>query len=535
MCRADQRSKANAKHHDVDSVNLARALARPQSVAMRAGVTVVSLLLWAGCHGGAPPARHGARVTVDGAVAVAEVSERFVSVAVDTAQLVGADFWTPHVTSGGGVGAIAPYDFSRPRLRTLARPLGHAWLRIGGTDADRTFYGLGATPPATPPPGYRWVLTRAELDEVAAFARALDFSILFTLDAGAGPRRGGAWRADNARALVAWAAREALPVGVWELGNEVGAFPITLGFSVDAGAYAHDMHAARTLVAGLAPAAKLAGPASAYWPIIGEVGGFLPAFARAGADVDILTWHFYPQQSSRCPVATRPAALRRLLDPRQLDEIDRWADDVEAARRRFVPRAQVWLDETSNAQCGGAPGISDAFVSSLWWLDELGKMARRGTPVVVRQALSGADYGLLSEPSLEPRPDYFATVLWRRLMGTRVLATVAAPRTLRAYAHCAAAAAAPPGAVTLLAINLDDKPATITVDGLGDGARQVWLVTADALDAPVAKLGGQPLVVGDDGTLPPLASAPGRGGPLVLPPTSYAFAVFPEAAVAACR
>ncbi|HEX8950204.1 MAG TPA: glycoside hydrolase, partial [Polyangia bacterium] len=86
-----------------------------------------------------------------------------------------------------------------------------------------------------------------------------------------------------------------------------------------------------------------------------------------------------------------------------------------------------YIDETGNAQCGGAPGISDAFAGSLWWLDELGRLARRGTPVVVRQSLSGADYGLLREPSLDPRPDYFASLLWRRLMGRRVLAVAAAP------------------------------------------------------------------------------------------------------------
>jgi heparanase 1 len=224
-----------------------------------------------------------------------------------------------------------------------------------------------------------------------------------------------------------------------------------------------------------------------------------------------------------------------MLDPRQLDEIDRWAAEVEEARRRWAPHAEVWLDETSNAQCGGSPGVSDAFASSLWWLDELGKLARRGTPVVVRQALSGADYGLLAEPTLEPRPDYFASVLWRRVMGTRVLATVAAPRTLRAYAHCAAVGAAPPGAVAVLLINLDTRPAAVAIDGVGDGVRRLWLVSADALDAPVALLGGQPLVAAVDGTLPPLEPALGRGARFTLPPTSYAFALFDEADRPACR
>ncbi len=533
MCREDQLASDSGQHCDVGRVNVAGWRRHRQTVAVRALATLAVVTLLGGCRGGA--GTH-AQITVGGDVPVAVVSDRFLSVTVDTAQLVGADFWTPGVTDAGGVDHVAPYDFSRPRLRALAQPLGHAWLRIGGTDADRTFYAVDGAPPRTPPPGYRWILTRAELDGAAELARALDFTILFTLNAGMGPRRDGVWQPDNARALVEYAARAKLPIGAWELGNEVNAFPITLGLTLDAKSYARDVRAARRLVAGATPGAKLAAPASAYWPIIGEVGGLLPAFARAGGgDVDILTWHFYPQESARCPVAVRPATLRRMLDPRYLDEIDRWADDVEDARRRFAARAEAWLDETSNAQCGGAPGVSDAFVSSLWWLDELGKLARRGTPVVARQSLSGADYGLLAEPSLEPRPDYFATVLWRRIMGTRVLAAVAEPRTLRAYAHCAAAGVGGAGAVALVVINLDRRAADVVVDGDGDGARALWLVTADALDAPLARLGGAPFVVAPDGTLPPLEPARGRGRRFRLPPTSYAFAVFADAGAAGCR
>src|SRR5262249_22101514 len=162
-----------------------------------------------------------------------------------------------------------------------------------------------------------------------------------------------------------------------------------------------DVRTARTLLRAEASGARLAAPASAYWPLVGELGGLLPAFLQIGGDaIDLVTWHYYPQQSARCPAAVRRATPTLLLDPQKLDEIDRWADEVEAARVGGAPQAATWLGETSNAQCGGAPGISDTFASSLWWVDQLGKMARRGTQVVFRQALTGADYGLLSEPSL---------------------------------------------------------------------------------------------------------------------------------------
>jgi len=65
----------------------------------------------------------------------------------------------------------------------------------------------------------------------------------------------------------------------------------------------------------------------------------------------------------------------------------------------------------------------------------LGGLALEGTEVQCRQALSGSDYGLLSEETLQPTPDYWASLLWRRLMGGTAFAVAlppTAPRSLRA-------------------------------------------------------------------------------------------------------
>src|SRR5262245_48467177 len=74
----------------------------------------------------------------------AEIETRFLSVAVDTAQVVGGEFWAP---PGQGEGllrthAVDHFDFGQPRLRNLARGLAPAYLRIGGTAADWTVYRL---------------------------------------------------------------------------------------------------------------------------------------------------------------------------------------------------------------------------------------------------------------------------------------------------------------------------------------------------------------------------------------------------------
>jgi heparanase 1 len=441
-----------------------------------------------------------ARVHLQIGPQVATVSDRFLSLAIDTAQVVGGNFWDP----GGDTAPVPPFDFSRARLLQLAQPLGHAYLRIGGTDADRTWFGEGA-----PPAGYMWTLTQAQWTALANFATALDTPILFTLNAGPGPRvNNGPWQPDNARELLRFAAQQNSPVFGWELGNEVNAYPVIFGFTLAADDYKRDLDAARVLIQAEFPA-PLAAPASAYWPIIGELGGLLP---KVAANADVVTWHYYPQESARCPEVLRPATLTQLLDPDNLDEIDRWADDVDRAAAGRV----VWLGETSNAQCGGAHGISDAFVSSLWWLDELGQEAKRGTQVVVRQSLTGADYGLLSEPDLTPRPDYFASVLWHRLMGPKVLSVKSPKPTLRAYAHCG-------DQLTVLLINLDETPITLALDDLGP---LDLYVAGGALDSPSLTLNGVRL---DD----PSAIAPRSiaDNTVALAGRSYAFA----ASHAACH
>ena len=95
-----------------------------------------------------------------------------------------------------------------------------------------------------------------------------------------------------------------------------------------------------------------------------------------------------PKLPKRCPIATRRASPAVMLDPDNLAAVDRWAERIEDDVRAHAAQAEVWLGETGNAQCGGEPGVSDRFVGSLWWLDELGRMARRGQPV----ALSGVDW-----------------------------------------------------------------------------------------------------------------------------------------------
>ncbi len=486
---------------------------RSRIVAGSRAWTLGLLLTWLGCAT-VPHSGTAAVVVVDPRV-VAQVRPEFLSVSLDISQVVGGRFWGAGggVELGAGETPVSAFDFQRPELLERARALAPAYLRIGGTEADTTWYALDAPPPSPLPPHFTAVLTAERWAALVRFSTAARMPLLFTLAAGPGVRGSrGEWLEAQASGLLRHAQRRQDPVVLWELGNEVNAFPVMHGPAgrISGREYARDLQTARELVETHFPQAALAGPTSAYWPVIGEPFPVLRSTLRhARGALGVVSWHYYPQQSRRCPVAVRRAGLEVMLQPDHLAEVDRWATQVEQAKDRFEPGAELWMTETGNAQCGGEPGVSSRFVSSLWWMDQLGRLARRNHQVVVRQTLVGSDYGLLDPETLRPRPDYHASILWKQHMGTRVLGARSSSPQVTAYAHCA-----PPldGRASLLLINVGPTPAQITVEG-ATGA-ELTVASASGLDSEEVILSH---------------AAPGtsvfmRGtSDWTLPPHSYAF------------
>ena len=491
-------------------------------------LTLIALL---GCTagedsgGGAAPLAADVVVSVERGAAAATVSERYLSFAIDTAQVAGGVFWNPDDEADEEEIAVEPFDFTSPQLRALAAELAPATLRIGGTAADFAYYDLdGSTDGTTPPGDYGLVLTAAQWDGVVDFAEEVGLDILFTLNAGPGPRdEADQWQGDDMRAFVARSVSRGEPVTVWELGNEINAYSLMHGLSLSPEDYAADLALARAVLDEEAPGSRLAGPSSAFWPVVGEFNDFHAELVpHAGELLDVVTWHYYPQQSVRCPVQSRLATPETMLSAEALDELLVWAEQVEAPVRAHAPGAEVWLGETGNAQCGGQPGVSDAYAGGVWWVDQLGQLARRGQQQVVRQTLAGSDYGLLEDSDLSPNPDYWISVLWRRLMGATVLAATSPDPALRAYAHCH-----PDGeGVTLALVNIGDQPLAVGADLSGSGdAAEAYILTAPSLDSRTLSLNGGPALTYDGGAMPgpqrrgrPRRRGDGARAELRLPP-----------------
>ena len=89
-------------------------------------------------------------------------------------------------------------------------------------------------------------------------------------------------------------------------------------------------------------------------------------------------------------------------------------------RDEFEPGKPFWNTETADTACGGNRW-GRTFIDTFRYLDQLGRLAKQEVHVVAHNTLVASDYGLLDESTLTPRPNYWAALLWRRLMGTTVL------------------------------------------------------------------------------------------------------------------
>ena len=127
-----------------------------------------------------------------------------------------------------------------------------------------------------------------------------------------------------------------------------------------------------------------------------------------------------------------------------------------------------------------------------------------------------------------PRPNYWAALLWSRLMGPNVLDPGSSQPGLHLYAHCLPGH---PGGMTLLAINTsrtDQGSIQLPM------AAERYTLTADDLQATRVRLNGQDLELGADDELPTLRGqqiAPGR---IEVAPASITFLAIEKAKNRSC-
>eukprot|EP01122_Echinamoeba_exundans_P004215 TRINITY_DN1422_c0_g1_i1.p1 TRINITY_DN1422_c0_g1~~TRINITY_DN1422_c0_g1_i1.p1 ORF type:complete len:218 (+),score=24.57 TRINITY_DN1422_c0_g1_i1:1020-1673(+) len=205
-----------------------------------------------------------------------------------------------------------------------------------------------------------------------------------------------------------------------------------------------------------------------------------------------------------------------------------------------VQGTPLWLGETDSAVGGGQNGVSNTFAGTFEYLDKLGQVSANGHKLVFRQTMCNYNYGLISS-SLDPRPSYWALLLFKTVVGTAALrASIQnGPKdgSLRYYGFCSSTK----GYAVALLINLS-KTSSLSVSvatSQTDQGRQgqIYTLTSSSLEGTDVYLNGasQSLTPAADGTAPPLT--PRLFSPtstIQLPPLSQTFAMIPVLSSSPC-
>ncbi len=491
---------------------------------------------------------------------IGTVDERFQSYNIEMVEVTGGRFWkpyrsqtldttkaqTPQQTGATPVGMNpdlyqyrSPIDLSNPRLRKLAAALSPAYVRVSGTWANTVyFYDSDDSVPSTPPAGFNSVLTRKEWKGVIDFAQATHADIVTSFATSAGARDAkGVWTPEQAGKLLAYTKSAGGKISATEFMNEptiaaLGGAP--KGY--DAAAYGRDIAVFHQFVEQATPGTLFVGPGSVGE---GRVSLPLPAGVLSSEDLlkatgpvyDIFSYHLYAGLSKRCTsqgaaMQTTPTAA---LSKEWLSRPEKINEFYAGLRDRFEPGKQLWITETAETACGGNPWAS-TFLDTFRYLIEHASLAQHGVKVIMHNTLAASDYGLIDESTLNPRPNYWAALLWQNLMGTTVLNPNLSPApNVYVYAQCARKH---PGGVALLVINADQQHAYDVT--LPVGAERYTLTSKQVQDDTV-QLNGNALKLTSSGDLPPVTGETTPAGRVSFAPTSITFLTIPNAHNSSCQ
>ncbi|HEY2040058.1 MAG TPA: hypothetical protein VGG95_10360 [Edaphobacter sp.] len=493
------------------------------------------------------------------------VDPHFQSYNIEMVEVTGGRFWAPYKQQGkpqpddaskasvpAGMDPSLyryrpPIDLYNAKLRRLAAALSPAYVRVSGTWANSTyFHDSDAPAPEKPPAGFGGVLTRKQWKGVLDFSRAVDAPIVFSFAVNTGVRdANGVWTPVEAKKVLDYTSSQKGVIAAAEMFNEptfasIGGAP--KGYNAES--YGRDYKAFHAFISKAAPRMMILGPGS-----VGELGfsstppiqltmlkttDMLDAAGTAG--LDAFSYHFYGGVSQRCqrPGQHSTDTVETALTDDWLSRTNRDEAFYSKLRDQYLPGKPLWLTETGETACGGDPWAS-TFLDSFRYLNQLGTLARRNVQVVIHNTLAASDYALLDEDTLTPRPNYWAALLWHRLMGTTVLDAGSSTGPVYLYAHCLRNHSRSPGrsgGVAILAINADhDAEHTITLPT----ASERYTLSSDNLTSSQVALNGVDLALDGKGNLPTLTGTPTLAGTVILAPTTITFFVIPRADNPTCH
>ncbi|XP_067658346.1 heparanase-like [Haliotis asinina] len=414
------------------------------------------------------------------------------------------------------------FNFSSPKVLALGKALAPGYLRIGGTSGDSLVFD----PTHSIATGYQRPVTAKNWDDLNMFLHKTGLKLVFGLNVML--RDGTKWDPANAKLLLKYSSDKGYPIAGFELGNEPNLFYRHWNTTVSDAQLGRDYKELKhVLEETVYKSSLILGP---------DIAGYAPRFinnflSNGGASViNVLTVHHYYFNGHS---ATLEDYSKSSIMDKLIPNINTVMDIV-----RNHHGLMAWLGETSSGTGGGTPGISDRYVAGNLWLDKLGLSAKNGIKGVMRQAIFGSHYSLLDSNN-NPNPDYWLTLLYKRLVGNKVFDVPSTSDNIRLYAHCTKLNNVynyKPGSITVYALNLNKAPIILTISDLqGKTADAFWLTPEGGdLKSQKVRLNGKTLELVNN-QIPHMTPRHLGSRQMTVPGNTFGFIVIPDANIAACQ
>lgn len=484
---------------------------------------------------------------------IGSVSDRYQSYNVEMVEVVGGKFWKPYklMDSLPSGKATLTYDISQNndkmyrqlppinladnRLVNLAKELAPAYVRVSGTWANAMYFQDNDQPKMTKAPaGFVNVLTRKEWKGVIDFIKATDSKLVTSFAVSNGVRDvKGVWTPKEAQKIVDYTKSLGGEIAAAELFNEP-TMP-TAGGAMPKNYNAHDF--ARDVAVLNAWAKKEVPNMLTLGP--GSIGEGLPGVSLAGMGMpflptdsmmsaepkpvfDVFSYHFYGAASMRImqsgPFSIKPDSA---LSEAWLSRTDTVFDYYKRLRDKYMPGKPIWITETAEAAAGGDP-FSATYLDCFRYLYQLGSLAQKGVQVIMHNTLAGSEYSLIDQDTHLPKPNYWAALLWARLMGTKVYDAGKGKPGVYLFAQSMKGT---PGGITLLVINTNKDSVSVHIPS---NAEQ-YTLTSKELQGKTVMLNGKELQLDANDKLPGIEGNAIKAGDVVLLATSISFITFADA------
>ena len=485
--------------------------------------------------------------------ALRTVDERLVSYNVEMTEVTGGTFWKayteaqvdgteefPVIKDWANMGNLQqwydPIDTTNPRLIKLARELGPAWVRVSGTWANKTYYDFDGKMGGKVPEGFQNVLTKQQWLNLLDFVKAIDGKLLVSIANCPGIHAANEpMPFEQADLLFRTSKEYGVPISAAEFTNEPNLIALSglpNGYTAEDHARDHDLFGA--WLKENYPECLFVGPCT-----VGDIdmlgigmdgagGGMAAGFqiitteALLGENrskLDVFSYHYYNGVSERGAAMGGHWPYEACLSEPYLKIAAHCARQYVPKRDKYVPGGQMWVTESGDAGCGGNTWAS-TYADVPRTLNELGEFSTVTDGVIFHNTLASSDYGFLKHGTFEPRPNYFAVLLWNRLMGKTVYATGEEIRE-GAHVYCHSRKDGKEGFVYLI---INNSGETTFVDIPAEAIRYT-LNGKGKLRSRTMLLNGRELKLGQDDALPELTGVYESAGTIKLAPGSCTFLV----------